>query len=75
MAEADRAARVARARRRLDIIGGVAAVVGIVGFILKPSLAYLWAFLILFGVTTVPERAIRALRERRARGRSSPQQK
>ena len=56
-------------------MGGVAAVVGIVGFILKPSLAYLWAFLILFGVTTVPERAIRALRERRARGRSSPQQK
>jgi hypothetical protein len=56
-------------------MGGVAAVIGIVGFVLKPSLAYLWAFLILFGVTTVPERAIRALRERRARSRSSPQQK
>jgi hypothetical protein len=65
--DADRTARVARARRRLDIIGGVAAVVGIVGFVLKPSLVYLWAFLILFGVTTVPERAIRALRERRRR--------
>lgn len=75
MAETNRAARVAHARRRLDIMGGVAAVIGIVGFVLKPSLAYLWAFLILFGVTTVPERAIRALRERRARGRSSPQQK
>jgi hypothetical protein len=56
-----------RARRRLDIAGGIAAIVGIVGLVLKPSLVYLWAFLILFGVTTVPERAIRALRERRRR--------
>jgi hypothetical protein len=56
-------------------MGGVAAVIGIVGLVVKPSLAYLWAFLLLFGVTTVPERAIGALRERRARSRGSPQQK
>jgi hypothetical protein len=71
--DAERTARVAQARRQLDIAGGIAAVIGIVGFIVKPSLAYLWAFLILFGVTTVPERVIRVLRERRARRRSSPQ--
>jgi len=65
--DADRAAWVARARRRLDFAGGIAAVIGIVGFVLKPSLAYLWAFLILFGITTLPERVVRALRERRRR--------
>lgn len=59
--------RVRARRRRLDIVGGIAGVIGIVGFVFKPSLAYLWAFLILFGVTTVPERAIRAWRERRHR--------
>jgi cyanate permease len=64
-----------RVRRRLDVVGAIAAVIGIVGFVLKPSYAPLWAFLILFGVTTVPERALRALRERRARSRSSPQRK
>jgi cyanate permease len=62
---------VKRARRRLDIIGAIAAVVGILGLIFKPSLIYIWAFLILFGITTVPERAFRALRERRTKGRSS----
>ena len=65
--DADRATRVARARRRLDIVGGIAAVIGIVGFVLERSLAFLWAFLILFGVTTVPERLIHALRTRRRR--------
>lgn len=65
--DAERAARVARARRRPDIAGGIAAVIGIIGFVVKPSLAYLWAFLILFGVTTVPERVVRALRDRRQR--------
>ena len=59
------AADTRRARRQLDIIGAIALVVGVVGFVLKPSLVYVWAFLILFGVTTVPERAIRALRARR----------
>ena len=66
-------ARRSRARRKLDIVGAIAAVVGIVGFVFKPSYAPLWAFLILFGVTTVPERVIRAWRERRAGSRSSPQ--
>jgi hypothetical protein len=55
-----------RPRRVVDIVGGLAAVVGVIGLVLKPSLAYLWAFLLLFGITTVPERAIRALRGRRA---------
>jgi hypothetical protein len=60
-------ARAARARRRLDTVGGIAAVGGVIGVILKPSWAPLWAFLILFGVATLPERALRALRERRRR--------
>jgi hypothetical protein len=54
-----------RSRRVVDIVGGLAAVVGVLGLVFKPSLAYLWAFLLLFGITTVPERAIRALRARR----------
>ena len=52
-------------RRRLDIFGAVALLIGVVGVIVKPSLIVLWAFLIVFGVTTVPERLIRWLRERR----------
>jgi hypothetical protein len=67
--DVERAARVARARRGLDIIGAIAAAVGIAGFVFGPSLAVLRAFLILFGLTTVPERAIRALRQRRRRSR------
>ena len=59
----------ASVRRKLDVAGAIAAVIGIAGFVVKPSLAPLWAFLILFGITTVPERLIRRLRERRrARG-------
>jgi hypothetical protein len=53
------------ARRALDIAGAVAAVVAIVGFVFARSLIVLWAFLLLFGVTTVPERLLRHLRERR----------
>ena len=52
-------------RRRLDIFGAVALLIGVVGVIVKPSLMVLWAFLIVFGVTTVPERLFRWLRERR----------
>ena len=55
----------ASVRRKLDVAGAIAAVIGIAGFVVKPSLAPLWAFLILFGITTVPERLIRRLRERR----------
>ncbi len=39
------------------------AIVGIVGLVLQPSLAFLWAFLILFGITTVPERVVLQLSE------------
>jgi hypothetical protein len=53
-----------RARRALDIAGGVAAVAAILGLVFVRSLIVLWAFLLLFGVTTVPERLIRRLRER-----------
>jgi hypothetical protein len=60
-----------RARRQLDIAGGIAAVIGIIGFVVKPSLAPLWAFLILFGVTTVPNRLIAWARDRRENRRTS----
>ncbi len=53
-----------RARRILDIVGGIAAVVAILGLIFARDLIYLWAFLLLFGITTVPERAIGHLRQR-----------
>ncbi len=61
------AADRARARRALDIAGAMAAIVAIAGLIFARSLIVLWAFLLLFGVTKVPERLIRHLRERRRR--------
>lgn len=57
----------ARARRALDIAGAVAAVVAILGLVFARSLIVLWAFLLLFGVTTMPERLLRCLRDRRRR--------
>jgi uncharacterized membrane protein YbaN (DUF454 family) len=57
-------ARVGARRRQLDIAGGIAAVIGIIGIFVDRSLLPVWAFLILFGVTTVPERLIRWVRQR-----------
>jgi hypothetical protein len=65
----DRDVRVAGARLRLDFVGAAAAAAGVIGLIVKSSWAPLWAFLILFGVATLPERAIRAIRERRRTSR------
>jgi hypothetical protein len=62
-----------RARRTLDIAGGIAAVIAILGLIFAPDLIYLWAFLLLFGITTVPERAIAHLRQRRRERRARTQ--
>jgi hypothetical protein len=62
-----------RARRILDIVGGIAAGVGVLGLIFAPGLPYLWAFLLLFGITTVPERAIGYLRQRRRERRARTQ--
>ena len=59
-----------RARRRLDVVGAIAAVVAILGLIFARHLIYLWAFLLLFGITTVPERAIAHLRQRRRERRA-----
>jgi hypothetical protein len=61
------------ARRILDIVGGIAGVVAILGPIFAPGLIYLWAFLLLFGVTTVPERALSHLRQRRRERRARSQ--
>jgi len=58
-----------RARRILDIVGAIAALIAILGLIFASHLIYLWAFLLLFGITTVPERAIGYLRRRRREGR------
>ena len=54
-----------RARRILDIVGAIAAVVAIVGLIFDRNLIVLWSFLLLFGVATLPERGIAHLRRRR----------
>ena len=59
--------RVQARRRRLDIIGAIAAAIGIIGILVDRSLLWLWAFLILFGLTTVPERLLAWLRRRRTR--------
>ena len=59
------AADRARARQALDIAGAIAALIAILGLVFARSLIVLWAFLLLFGVTTVPERLLRSLRERR----------
>jgi hypothetical protein len=58
------AADRARLRRALDIAGAVAALIAIVGLVFARSLIVLRAFLLLFGVSTVPERLIHRLRER-----------
>ena len=52
-------------RRAMDVVGVIGALVGVVGFIVKPSWALLWAFLIVFGIAPLPGRAIRAYRRRR----------
>lgn len=54
-------------RRQLDLIGMVAALVGVVGLILLPHGAPFWAFLICFGVAPYPFRAYRLIRDRRRR--------
>lgn len=64
-------ARVRARRRKLDIAGGIAAVVGIIGVFVDRPLLPIWAFLILFGVTTVPERLIRWVRQRMRERRQS----
>jgi hypothetical protein len=61
----------ARARRQLDVVGAIAAVIRVIGIVVRPALAPLWAFLILFGITTVPERVIRWARKRQQRRRNS----
>lgn len=53
-------------RHRLDLVGAVAAVVAVLGIVFDRALLPLWAFLLLFGITTVPERMFRWLRQRRA---------
>jgi hypothetical protein len=62
-----------RARRILDIVGAICAVVAVLGLIFARHLIYLWAFLLLFGITTVPERAIGHLRQRRRERRARAQ--
>jgi hypothetical protein len=52
-------------RHGLDIAGGIAILVGIVGFIVRPSLAVLWVFLLIFGLTALPEFVIRTIQARR----------
>jgi len=47
--------------------------VAILGLIFARHLIYLWAFLLLFGITTVPERAIGHLRQRRRERRARAQ--
>ena len=51
-------------RRRLDMAAGIAILVGIVGLAVKPSLTLLWVFLLIFGLTALPELLIRRLRTR-----------
>lgn len=51
-------------RRQLDIAAGIAILVGIVGLAVRPSLTLLWVFLLIFGLTAVPEFLIRWLRVR-----------
>ena len=62
-----------RAHRILDIAGGVAAVVAIAGLIFARHLILLWSFLLLFGITTVPERGLSYLRQRRRARRARDQ--
>ncbi len=58
------------ARRMLDIVGAIYAVVAILGLIFARHLIFLWAFLLLFGITTVPEGGIGHVRQRRRERRA-----
>jgi hypothetical protein len=51
-------------RHRLDIAAGLAILVGIVGLTVRPSLALLWVFLLIFGLTALPELLIHRIRAR-----------
>jgi hypothetical protein len=44
-----------RTHRLIAIVGYVAAVVGIIGFVVAPGAAFVWAFLIVFGLVKLPQ--------------------
>ena len=48
-------------RRQLDIAAGIAILVGTVGLAVKPSLILLWVFMLISGLTALPEFLIRWL--------------
>ncbi len=56
---------VRTARRQLAAISGVAAPIAIIGFIIRPDLALLWAFLLFFSIATLPRWIRHQIRERR----------
>jgi hypothetical protein len=62
--------RVRTARRQVAAISWVAAIIAMIGFVVRPDLAIIWAFLFVFSVATVPRwirNQIREHRKRRAR--------
>ncbi len=61
---ANESARAA-AQRQLTLFGLVLAIAGVVGLVTKPHLAYIWAFMIVFGLIKVPEQLYRWWRRRR----------
>jgi Flp pilus assembly protein TadB len=61
---------VRRANRLLANASWVIGAVAIIGFIKRPDLAPLWAFMLVFAVAMVPRWLIGQLRARRARRRS-----
>jgi hypothetical protein len=59
------------AQRALDRLGWMLAAMGIVGWIVAPRALILWAFLIVFGVATLPQQVANWWKARRGR-RSKP---
>ena len=59
------------AQRAIDRLGWTLAAVGIVGWIVAPRALILWAFLIVFGLATLPQQVASWWKTRRSR-RSKP---
>lgn len=54
-----------RAQRAVAVLGFALAALGAIGLIVAPRLAYLWAFMIGFGLVKLPGQALRWWRARR----------
>jgi hypothetical protein len=58
-------AEKSRANRTATILGLILAAGGVIGLLVARDLAFLWAFMIAFGLAKLPEQAYRRWKSRR----------